>query len=977
MQFKPFKRPSFVNKPPALSQDDDSSGPPAKKRRISDEREFRKPAVAEIDTPRASQNVSTFRKPLAAVKSLPQLSDSPPEASTEPKKVYSALWRKKTAKMHKTWDGDGTLVVADGYASLKNDKGKHIGRTACKTPLEPGSTLSISGMDVEIEDILSAEPGGAANNSSVPDSPPLVPKTSFISRSTLSVLPKKLPIELQNRPDPAGQKVKLESISKSISQISAAKPKSRTSSVMSNGRTSSTGSTGPAARHDPLADGALIMKRPKVAPIGKQLVDVVVDPFIGKHLREHQRAGVSFMYECVMGMRCWEGAGAILADEMGLGKSLQTIALLWTLLKQNPIYGASPVVRKAIVLCPASVTKNWRKEFRKWLGNERIGVLLLDDQKKIRSFTRGKSYQVLVVGYEMFNLIQKDLQKCDEIDIIIADEGHRLKTAKNKTATAIKEMDIERRIVLTGTLLQNDYSEWYSVVDFVNPGFLGKYSSFKKDFENPILRARQQGASLEDIEKGEEADLNLKEQTGSFILRRTADILAKYLPAKTEYVVLCRPTGFQTQVYNAIITSGTLTAALPNSELSFQLINILKKACNSPALLASAPTTSAKSSKPEDSESLNPSVLSDLHDTISPTKLRSTTTSGKIRALDSLLFEIYNNTTEKVVIMSNYTTTLDIIANLLSNLSYSFTRLDGSTPSAKRQDMVDVFNAAPQRKQFVFLMSTKAGGVGLNLIGASRLVLFDVDWNPALDLQAMGRICRDGQKRACWIYRLVTKGCIEERIFQRQVVKMGLADSVVDNKKAESTFSQEELRDLFRMETGDGCRTHELLGCDCVLDGRKKDVEAADAAEVRNEQEDEDLPMLDRKGFVIASSVDRNDPRRSRSASPVKKGREKRMLGLMQYGHLDARKLREENVGNSEGMGSKRGRGDGEDGENEEEMSDDEEGGGARDDKDDNADHAIQDAILRRIVSEENSSVDFVFSKTSENNSAKEVKETA
>ncbi|KAF4553475.1 DNA repair and recombination protein RDH54-like protein [Elsinoe fawcettii] len=948
MQFKPFKRPSFLSKPNPVPQQDDPTSPPAKKRRISDEKEFKRPVKAEAEVLPLSQNAPHFRRPLVSVKNSSQPDNATSNGGGEPRMVYSALWRKKTAKMHKTWDGDGTLVVVDGYASLKNEKGKYMGRTVCKTPLLPGSALSISGMDVEVEDVLSADPHAGGDDDRLPSpAPSSAPKPSFKAGPTLSVLPKKLPSELQNKIDQASQRAKQEAARKS-SQIPAAKPSTHTAPLLA-GRIASGGNTGPTAKHDPHAPGALVMQRPKTAPSGKTIVDVVVDPAICKHLREHQRAGVAFMYECIMGMRCKEGAGAILADEMGLGKSLQTIALLWTLLKQNPVYREGPIVRKAIVLCPASVTKNWRKEFRKWLGYERVGVLLLDDQKKIRSFTRGKSYQVLVVGYEMFNLVQKDLQKCNNIDIVIADEGHRLKTTKNKTTSAVTELDIEKRIVLTGTLLQNDYSEWYSVVDFVNPGFLGKYSLFKKNYENPILRSRQQGASPEDLEKGEEADQELKEQTSSFILRRTADILAKYLPAKTEYVVMCRPTKTQYEIYDSILSSGSLTAALRNSDNPFQMINILKKACNSVSLLA--PNAISSKSSSDDSEAVNASILSELHATIPASKFR-TPNSGKLRVLDSLLHHISKTTSEKVVIMSNYTSTLDIIAPFLTSMSYTFTRLDGSTPAAKRQDMVDSFNATPASRHFIFLMSTKAGGVGLNLIGASRLILYDVDWNPAVDLQAMGRICRDGQRRACWIYRLVTRGAIEERIFQRQVVKMGLADSVVDGRKGESSFSQEELRDLFTLDRGEGCRTHDLLGCDCGGEGRVVEMKDGEAEGEVDEGKGEG-----RKGFVSAALFDSEV--RSREGSPVK--RERRMRGLMLCGHVDAGKMREVS-GNAE--------------KQQDDGSGIEDDGSAKEDSEiEQKEWAIQDGLLRKVILESESSVDFVFAKTSENNTAKEVKE--
>ena len=163
---------------------------------------------------------------------------------------------------------------------------------------------------------------------------------------------------------------------------------------------------GPAPRHDPGAPNALVMPRPPATSVqsGKRLVDVVVDPFITHYLRPHQREGMKFLYEAVMGLKSHGFQGAILADEMGLGKTLQTIALLWTLMKQNPVYdpasmgglGGRPVVKKALVVCPVTLINNWRKEFRKWLGNERIGVLVVGEKTNVKDFTAGKAYNVMV-----------------------------------------------------------------------------------------------------------------------------------------------------------------------------------------------------------------------------------------------------------------------------------------------------------------------------------------------------------------------------------------------------------------------------------------------------------------------------------------------------------------------------------------------------------------------------------------------------
>jgi len=186
--------------------------------------------------------------------------------------------------------------------------------------------------------------------------------------------------------------------------------------------------------------------------------------------------------------------------------------------------------------------------------------------------------------------------------------------------------------------------------------------------------------------------------------------------------------------------------------------------------------------------------------------------SGKFLFLDGLLREMVQTTTDRIVLVSNYTKTLDVMAKLCKARKYGYLRLDGDTTVSKRQTLVDKFNKTNEEK--VFLLSSKAGGVGINLIGANRLVLFDSDWNPALDLQAMARVWRDGQKKQVYIYRLLSTGTIEEKIFQRQVTKQGLSTGVVDEKTAvDSLFSQDELKALFKLNNNTICETHDLLAC--------------------------------------------------------------------------------------------------------------------------------------------------------------------
>ncbi|KYG41192.1 hypothetical protein M433DRAFT_169712 [Acidomyces richmondensis BFW] len=723
----------------------------------------------------------------------------------------------------------------------------------------------------------------------------------------------------------------------------------------------------PTPRHDPNAEGALVMKRPRFAPPGKQIVDVVVDPKLTKLLRKYQRAGVAFLYECVMGMKEYNGQGAILADEMGLGKTLQTIALLWTLLKQNPIYGDSPVIRKALIVCPVSVIENWRKEFRKFLGRDQLGIFVLSNNNmRLTDFTHGSAYSVMIVGYEKLRLIQAELQKGLGIDIVIADEGHRLKTAQNKSALAIKALNTEKRIILSGTPIQNDLTEFYTMADFVNPGLLGKYSTFKREFEIPILRSRQPEASANDVEKGKARSEELANITAMFVLRRTAEKKLGELPPRTEYVLFCRPTETQAAIYRAIIRSSYFNAALDFPALSLELINVLKKVCNSPTLLKAG----------DKSEGI---AQSEFMDHVSPTLLRSPGSSGKLQVLDSLLHQIRTTSDEKVVLVSNYTSTMDVLANLLASRSYRYLRLDGSTPPGKRQELVDRFNCSHPTEFFVFLLSAKAGGTGLNLTGASRLVLFDLDWNPATDLQAMARIHRIGQKRPCFFYRLLTQGALDEKIFQRQVSKTGLSDSIIDSKTSVSSFSHRELRDLFSLDESDDCQTHKLLACKCggkgILDPDLDDelmsprndlaslcVENAELIEVDSagrppegqlEYDSDGDPILykPKPKLPTGNQVDilaQEDEIKRRSRERMDSNNKNNMPSLMQYAHFDTAVI------DSDKLEMTRESVDEDETLSEFELSE----------RYDTLKVAIEDGILRNVLLEIGRKIGFVFTKT-------------
>nr|CAG8510649.1 1780_t:CDS:10 [Entrophospora candida] len=501
-------------------------------------------------------------------------------------------------------------------------------------------------------------------------------------------------------------------------------------------------------------------------------VHVVVDPLLGKKLRPHQVEGVKFLYNCTTGKTFPDAFGCIMADEMGLGKTLQCIALLWTLLRQSPEPNKG-TIDKCIIVCPSSLVHNWANE---------LDVLVKD----LRHFSGAQGRMITQPG----NIEEL---KNTEIGLLLCDEGHRLKNSNSLTFQTLNSLNVQRRVILSGTPIQNDLSEYFSLLNFANPGLLGTPNEFRRNYENPILRGRDANASEKDREISDQKLSDLWGVVSKFIIRRSNDILSKYLPVKYEYVVFCRLSKFQASLYNFFITSPEIQKLLRGAASQpLKAITILKKLCNHPDLL----------DLPRDLQGSEECYPTDY------------SIKEKLRCVrPEMLEEINKNSNDKIVLISNYTQTLDIFEKLCRNRKYGCLRLDGSMAIKKRQSLVSRFND-PKGKEFVFLLSSKAGGCGLNLIGANRLVLFDPDWNPASDQQALARIWRDGQKKECFIYRFIATGTIEEKIFQRQSHKQLLSSCVVDeDADVERHFSAESLRQLFQFDPNTMCDTHSTFKC--------------------------------------------------------------------------------------------------------------------------------------------------------------------
>ena len=538
---------------------------------------------------------------------------------------------------------------------------------------------------------------------------------------------------------------------------------------------------------------------PEGAIILDEASQLFIEPFLGSKLRPHQLEGVKFLFECVSGKK-ENISGCILADSMGLGKTLQTITLLFTLLRKDASYQGS--LRKGIIVTPSSLVGNWKEEITKWLGPMRLCPIACSGPKKevennIKTFVGGQS-SLLVISYETFMKYSKRLDSA--CSIIVCDEGHRLKNLQVKTTKCLNELSCKRRILLTGTPLQNNLAEFYACVSFVNPGILGTLSTFKRLYADPIIRGQDPECSDEVKEIAWARSAELSRLTSQFILRRTGSLLENLLPPRKEILVFCKICELQKQLYMSYLCSQLAYKTIENGNAggALSLITSLRKIVNHPDLIFNSVP------KAQDLREIWDSAYLKF-----PKNYKAQ--RGLVEYSSKFLFlDILSNACaqigDKIVVVSNFSKTLDVIQELCYERGYSFLRLDGSTSVKQRMDLVKQFNL-PKPEPLMFLLSTKAGGCGLNLIGANRLVLFEPDWNPSNDKQAMGRIWRDGQKKNVYIYRLLTTGTIEEKIYQRQVAKEGLSSIVVDSKNSLPSFSSSYLKELFKLH--DKCLTYE------------------------------------------------------------------------------------------------------------------------------------------------------------------------
>ncbi|XP_008433720.2 chromodomain-helicase-DNA-binding protein 3 isoform X4 [Poecilia reticulata] len=480
-----------------------------------------------------------------------------------------------------------------------------------------------------------------------------------------------------------------------------------------------------------------------------------------------------------------QGTDTILADEMGLGKTIQTIVFLYSLFKEGHTKGPF------LVSAPLSTIINWEREFEMWAPD--FYVVTYTGDKDSRAIIReneftfddsikaGKKafklrreapikFHVLLTSYELVTIDQTALKSIDWACLVV-DEAHRLKNNQSKFFRRLNDYKIDYKLLLTGTPLQNNLEELFHLLNFLTPNRFNNLEGFLEEFA--------------DISK-EDQIKKLHDLLGPHMLRRLKADVFKNMPAKTELIVRVELSPMQKKYYKLILTKNFEALNSKGGGNQVSLLNImmdLKKCCNHPYLF---PVASMEAQKTP-SGAYEGSAL--------------TKASGKLTLLQKMLRKLKDQG-HRVLVFSQMTKMLDLLEDFLDYEGYKYERIDGGITGALRQEAIDRFNA-PGACQFCFLLSTRAGGLGINLATADTVIIFDSDWNPHNDIQAFSRAHRIGQANKVMIYRFVTRASVEERITQVAKRKMMLTHLVVRpglGSKAGS-MTKQELDDILKFGT--------------------------------------------------------------------------------------------------------------------------------------------------------------------------------
>ncbi|XP_033829398.1 transcriptional regulator ATRX isoform X2 [Periophthalmus magnuspinnatus] len=644
-------------------------------------------------------------------------------------------------------------------------------------------------------------------------------------------------------------------------------------------------------------------------------------------LKPHQVDGVQFMWDCccesVKKVKKSAGSGCILAHCMGLGKTLQVVTFLHTLLLCEKLEFST-----ALVVCPLNTVLNWLNEFEKWQegfkDDETLEVTELATVKRPqeRAFALQQwqeSGGIMIMGYEMYrnltqgrNIKSKKLKETFQKtlvdpgpDLVICDEGHILKNEASAVSKAMNSIKTRRRVVLTGTPLQNNLIEYHCMVNFIKENLLGSVKEFRNRFINPIQNGQCADSTMHDVRIMKKRAHILYEMLAGCVQRKDYSALTKFLPPKHEYVLSVRMTPIQCRLYRYYLEhftgvgnaqEGGRGRAGTKLFHDFQMLSriwthpwclqldyiskenrgffdedsmeefIASETEESSMSLSSGDERKKRKKKSkkkvsDESDSDDMEVIKEWNTSSrgrngeggegrsrpepeeeparpsgshpgSPTAdwHRDFVTEADSEVLEHsgkmvLLFEILRmaeELDEKVLVFSQSLISLDLIEDFLKlacsdgddddekpspykgegkwyrNIDYY--RLDGSTNATTRKKWAEEFNDTSNTRGRLFLISTRAGSLGINLVAANRVIIFDASWNPSYDIQSIFRVYRFGQIRTVFVYRFLAQGTMEEKIYERQVTKQSLSFRVVDQQQIERHFTMNELAELYTFE---------------------------------------------------------------------------------------------------------------------------------------------------------------------------------
>ncbi|GAN08532.1 conserved hypothetical protein [Mucor ambiguus] len=612
-------------------------------------------------------------------------------------------------------------------------------------------------------------------------------------------------------------------------------------------------------------------------------IDFNLDPKYRKVMKVHQVEGLQFMWDRVYKKK----QGCLLAHSMGLGKSLQTIALLTTMYQYLKRYPSSefPTGNRVLIIAPLITLTNWVNEFSKWsISNSQNVIGEVFNIAEVGSSARMRYLKywyvqggIMLINYDQYRaLLSKKGEKEKEdyfkmlvnpgADVIILDEGHRIKNSTTHISTLINQVRTRSRICLTGYPLQNHLSEYYDMINFIAPNLLGSPDKFKSYFSNIIERCYVDSSKNTKHQAAMKMYV-LQILTDSVTHRRDETVLSLDLPPKTEYVVRFKMNPVQFEGYQELIKVISVEAPLVG-------LLALRAMCNHPKIFQSllkhrqererneklskgrqaqkttdegqdsisidedeimeeinSVPAGAVDGALQNQETFDSDIVEDNEEDVfekwlalgfhfaieylEKADIESWKASGKMSFIVDLVKES-QIVKDKVVLVSHSIACLDYVQKLLPVFGSKLCRIDGTTPGPERQTIVDRFQS--DESYNVMLLSAKAAAIGINLTAANRVVLIDQDWNPLYDEQSIGRVFRYGQTKPVFVYRLITSSTIEERIFTQSIHKRSISRRVIDNK-ASLAIAKIDLTKYYTLPSKD----IELISLDDANQDIKKD----------------------------------------------------------------------------------------------------------------------------------------------------------